>query len=116
MSVVRYISSLFLIVLGSMDCLTTVIGTLYFGTVELNPLIAGLVSTNLPAFVLVKLTVTVTVGLIFILAERTLVKAINKESQSFRTTQNLLNVALMGIIVFLIVVVANNILVILRTV
>jgi hypothetical protein len=53
-----------------MDCLTTVIGTLYYGTRELNPILADLVSSNLPAFVFVRLTVTVSVGLIIVLAEK----------------------------------------------
>lgn len=98
-----------MILMGSMDCLTTVIGTLYFGTVELNPLIASLVSNNLPAFVVVKLTVTVTVGLIFVLAEKTLIKTLNRETRSFRVTQNMLRAAFVGIILFLTIVVANNI-------
>ena len=62
MFAIKYVSSMFLILLGSMDCLTTVVGTLYFGTLELNPLIAWLVNTNLPAFVAIKLAVTVSAG------------------------------------------------------
>lgn len=62
---------LFLILLGSLDCLTTVIGTLYFDTQELNPLIAGIVHTNIPAFIILKLSITIAVGLIFILAQKT---------------------------------------------
>jgi len=108
----RYISSLLLILMGSMDCLTTVIGTLYVGTVELNPLIAALVSTNMPAFVIVKLTVTVSVGLIFVLAENTLMHSRNKRTKSFKTTYKVLRTAFVGMIFFLAIVVANNIFVI----
>jgi hypothetical protein len=43
---IQIFPSLLLILLGSMDCLTTVIGTRFFGAVELNPLIADLVGSN----------------------------------------------------------------------
>ena len=101
--------------MGSIDCLTTVIGTLYFGTVELNPLIAGLVSTNLPAFIIIKLAVTVCVWLIFVQAEKTLMKTLNKKSKSFTIAYNTLRVAYAGIVLFLVIVVANNILVLAGT-
>ena len=97
--------------MGSMDCLTTVIGTLYYGTRELNPILAGLVSSNLPAFVIVKLTVTVSVGLIFILAQKTLMKSPNKNSASFKIALQILRIAYFSIILFLAIVVANNLLV-----
>ena len=101
--------------MGSIDCLTTVIGTLYFGTIELNPLIVGLVSTNLPAFVIIKLAVTVVVGLIFILAEKTLMKSKDKGSRSFTIAHKILRIAYTGIVLFLVIVVANNILVLAGT-
>jgi hypothetical protein len=40
--------TMLLALMGSMDCFTTVIGILYFGAVELNPFIAGVISTNYP--------------------------------------------------------------------
>jgi len=99
--------------MGSMDCATTVIGTHYFGTRELNPLIADLVHSNLPAFVVLKLTVTVAVGVIFVLAEKALMNNKNKTDKSFKIARNTLRVAYMGIVVFLTLVVTNNILVLL---
>lgn len=99
--------------MGSMDCVTTVIGTLYFNTQELNPLIADLVNTNLPAFVVIKLAVTVAVGAIFIVAEKTLMKNKSKTDKSFKIAHNTLKAAYIGIAVFLTVVVANNIIVLL---
>lgn len=110
------VPSLFLILMGSLDCLTTVIGTLYFGTTELNPVIAGLVSTNLPAFVLVKLTVTFSVGLIFVLANKTLLRTTDKENHSFKTARRTLKIAYFSILLFLAIVVANNILVLLKVI
>ena len=103
--------SLFLIFMGSMDCLTTVIGSLYFGTRELNPVLAGLVNSNIPAFVALKLTVTISVGLIFILAQKTLMKTPNKNSASFKIALRILKIAYFSIVLFLAIVVANNLLV-----
>jgi hypothetical protein len=51
--------------IGSMNCLTTLVGIFFFGARELNPLVAGLVSSSLPVFVAVKLAVAV-----FVLAEK----------------------------------------------
>ena len=102
--------------MGSIDCLTTVIGTIYFGTVELNPLIASLISISLPAFVLVKLIVTVSIGLIFVFAEKTVKKIPNKGTQLFRATYSFMRVAFFGIVFFLAVVVGNNIVVIIKAI
>jgi hypothetical protein len=106
---VRTYPTLLLALMGSIDCLTTVIGILYFGAIELNPFIAGVVSTNLPAFVILKLTTTVSVCLIFVQTEKILMNNKDKTSRSFSATQKLLKVASAGIIVFLVVVVVNNI-------
>ncbi len=93
--------SLFLILLGSLDCLTTVIGTLYFGTRELNPLIAGLVYSDIPAFVALKLSITIGVGLIFILAQKTLMQTKDKDNRSFKIAFRMLRIAYFGIAIFL---------------
>ncbi len=97
--------------MGSMDCLTTVIGTLYFGTVELNPLLADMVNTNLPLFVAVKLAITVCVGLLFVQAEKTLMKVKDRTAKSFIFTHKFLQLSYGGIVLFLVIVVTNNILV-----
>ncbi len=105
----RTYPTLMLALMGSMDCLTTVIGILYFGAVELNPLIAGVVSTNLPAFVILKLTTTFFVCLTFVQAEKILMKTKDKTTRAFSTMQKLLKMAGAGIFLFLVVVVLNNI-------
>ena len=114
MFVIRYVAGLLLVFVGSMDCLTTVVGTLYFGTVELNPLLSELVSTNLPAFVAIKLAVTVMVGVIFVLAQRTLLRNRSTDDKSFRTAHKILRLAYIGIVLFLVIVVLNNTIVLLR--
>jgi hypothetical protein len=51
--------------MGIIDWLTTVIGTVYFGATEANPLLANLTQTNLMIFSAVKLSVTLLVGFLF---------------------------------------------------
>lgn len=101
---------MFLIFLGLMDCLTTVIGIVYFSVIELNPLMAVLVTSNLPAFVVVKIGVSILVGVLLILAQRTLNNFIAK-NKSYRLAKNILKVATASLTIFLLIVVANNLLV-----
>jgi membrane protein DedA with SNARE-associated domain len=115
LSAIKYTASLMLILMGSLDCLTTVIGTVYFGTQELNPIIAGLVNTNLPAFVAVKLAVTISVGVVFVLAEKALLSNSNVHDKSFKAAYVTLRVAYIGVVLFLLLVVINNIMVLLST-
>lgn len=114
MADVKYLASVMLIFMGSMDCLTTVIGTVYYGTQELNPLIAELVNTNILAFVVLKLAVTFSVGIIFVLAEKALNNPNNAHDKSFKVAYITLRVASVGIVLFLFLVVLNNIIVLLR--
>jgi len=90
-------------------------GTVYFDTKELNPLISGLVATNLPGFVAVKLAVTILVGLTFIIVEKMLLKNADKKDRSFKIAHNTLKAAYIGLIGFLTAVVTNNVLVLLHT-
>ncbi len=108
---IRTYPTLLLAFMGSMDCLTTVIGILYFGGIELNPFLSGIVHANLPAFVVIKLTTTAFVCLIFIQAEKILKQTPNKSTKSFNRTQKLLRISSAGVIIFLVIVVTNNILV-----
>jgi uncharacterized membrane protein len=102
--------------MGSMDCVTTIIGILYFGAVECNPFLTGMISTNLPAFIILKLVTTVFVGLIFYQADKILMTNQDKHSKAFRWTRHLLKAAYVGIVVFLLGVVANNITVLARAI
>jgi len=100
--------SFFIVLLGSIDCLTTVIGVMYFGAAELNPLMTGIVSTSIVAFSVLKISATFLIGFTYILAKRTLNKTLNKESKSFKYSNRLMKGAYAGLMVFLIVVVINN--------
>jgi len=102
------IPSFLIILLGSIDAITTVIGVLYFGAAELNPLMNGIVNTSILAFLALKITATFLIGFTYIIAKRTLNKTIDKESRTFRYSNRLMKVAYLGLIVFLVIVVANN--------
>jgi hypothetical protein len=103
--------SLLIILMGSMDCVTTVLGILYFGAVETNPILASIVSTNMAAFVVLKVVTTLFVGSIFYQANKILLRTDNKSSKAFVYTRYTLIAAYVGVFVFLLIVVANNLLV-----
>jgi hypothetical protein len=54
-----------LILLGVLDWLITMVGILFFGSQEINPLFAGLTQTNLVLFSFVKLSATLLIGFLF---------------------------------------------------
>jgi hypothetical protein len=105
--------SFFIILLGSIDAITTVVGVLYFGAAELNPFLRGIVSTSIAAFLALKMSATFLIGFTFILARRTLNKALNKESRSFKISNRVMKVAYAGLLCFLITVVLNNLMILL---
>ena len=108
------IPSLLLIIMGIIDCITTIIGVLYSGAVELNPLLSGIVSTNIGAFLVIKLAATMIVPLSFVLAYRILIKTQNKQTKSYVYSSLLLKISSVGLLVFLTIVVMNNLLVLFR--
>jgi len=59
-----------LILMGTLDWVTTVTGTLWFGAVEINPLFAGLTQTNILLFSVIKLTIVVLTGCLFYKADK----------------------------------------------
>jgi hypothetical protein len=100
--------SFILTLMGSIDCLTTVIGVLYFGAAELNPLMACIVSTNIVVFLALKISATFLIGITYILAKRSLNRTLNKESKSFKYSNKLIKVAYTGVMGFLFIVIVNN--------
>jgi hypothetical protein len=105
--------SFILILMGSIDCLTTVIGVLYFGAAEMNPLMTGIVSTNIVAFLALKISATFLIGFTYILAKRSLNRTLNKESKSFKYSNRLMRVAYTGLMIFLFIVILNNLIILL---
>jgi hypothetical protein len=100
--------SLFIILLGSIDCATTVIGVTYFGAAELNPFMTGIVSSSIAAFLALKISATFLIGFTYILAKRTLNKALDKSTKAYKYSSYLMKGAFAGLTIFLIVTVANN--------
>jgi len=107
------IPSLLLIIMGSIDCLTTVIGVIYSGASELNPMMAGIVNTNIGAFLVVKLAATIFIAMAYILANKILMNTPNKNSRTFKFSYKMLRIGYIGIIGFLAIVVANNLIILL---
>jgi len=104
--------SFLLVLMGSIDCVTTVIGTLYFGAIEMNPIMAGVVS-NMPLFMVLKLTATFCIAGTCLLSAKMLNSAQDKTTTSFRVGSAVVRVIYLGLVAFLVVVVANNMMVLL---
>ncbi|MCW4007630.1 MAG: DUF5658 family protein [Candidatus Bathyarchaeota archaeon] len=51
--------------MGVLDWLTTLLGVHYLGAVELNPIFASVVNSNVLVFSVIKLTTAVLIGLLF---------------------------------------------------
>jgi hypothetical protein len=101
-----------LVLMGTMDWLTTIIGIAYFGAVESNPFMAGLTSTSLITFTAVKLTTTLLVALLFYKAEKTLLVTTDKTSLSFTLARIVLRAAYIIATALLLVAVVNNLIIV----
>lgn len=51
--------------MGFLDWLTTILGVLYFGAVEINPLFAGITDSNILVYSGIKLSTAVLIGFLF---------------------------------------------------
>ena len=105
----RTASSL-LILIGSLDWLTTIVGIIFLGAVEGNPFLTGLASTNLPAFTAIKLGTAFFVGFLFYQANKTLNHMENKSSRGFVLTQYVLGGAYLASVIILLFAILNNVL------
>jgi len=94
-----------LILIGTIDWLTTIIGVVFFGATETNPLLAGLTQSNMFIFSFVKLSAVILAGLVFYKAE-TKTKISNQVSPF---AKNLLNSGYVISLFTLTALVANNI-------
>jgi hypothetical protein len=106
------IPSLAIMFAGSMDCLTTIVGISYFGASEANPAIANIANTNISAFTIIKLAAIITVGLLFLGANKVMQGTVDKTAKSFKWTQTTLKVAEVALTALLVTAVVNNVLVI----
>ncbi len=99
--------SFLLVLMGTIDCVTTVIGTLYFGATESNPVMATIVG-NVPLFMTLKLAATFCIAGTYVLANKILHSTQDKTTKSFRVGRKVMKAAYGGLLVFLIAVVVNN--------
>jgi hypothetical protein len=58
-----------IILIGTLDWLTTIVGIAFFGATENNPLLANFTQTNMLLFSAIKLTAITITGLLFYKAE-----------------------------------------------
>ncbi|MGD0645455.1 MAG: DUF5658 family protein [Candidatus Bathyarchaeia archaeon] len=94
-----------LILVGTVDWLTTIVGMVFFGATETNPLFAGLTRSNMLIFSIVKLLAVMLAGLVFYIAETK--TKISDQVSPF--AKKLLNSGYVISIFTLTAVVANNI-------
>jgi hypothetical protein len=113
---IRAVPSLSLVLIGSMDWLTTIIGIAYFGAVEGNPFLADITRTSLLSFTVIKLSTTIFVGLLFYQADKMLLRTQDKSTRSFRFTRIILRVAYITATALLLIAVINNLIVVVKTI
>jgi hypothetical protein len=109
----QMVPSFLLVAMGLADCLTTVIGVSFSGASELNPVMAGVVNTDIGAFVAVKIAATIIIALTYVLASKMLTLSPTRTSKIFKFSNVVLKVGYGGIIAFFCVVVVNNLAVLL---
>jgi hypothetical protein len=103
--------SFVLLLMGTMDCVTTIIGVLFFGATETNPVLVGVVNSNIAVFTVLKLTATFCIAGTYILSKSMLDRTVDKTTHSFRISNVFVKATYAGLVLFLIAVVANNFLV-----
>jgi hypothetical protein len=113
---IRAVPSLTLVLMGSIDWLTTVIGIVYFGAVEGNPFLAGIARTSLPAFTAIKLSTTIIIGLLFYNAEKILPRSPDKSAWSYRCARIVLRIGYAVAMALLLAAVVNNLLVVVKAI
>lgn len=104
----QMVPSFLLLAMGLADCLTTVLGVSFSGASELNPVMAGVVNTNVGAFVAVKIAATIIIALTYVFASRMLTHSPTQTSKLFKFSTIVLKVGYGGIIAFFCLVVVNN--------
>ena len=98
--------------MGSIDWLTTLVGIIFFGAVEVNPLFAALTQMDIFAFSVVKLFAVVLIGVMFYKAGS--LKGVSIGFSSF--SGRVLDSGYFASLVLLSFVVTNNAIVIARVI
>lgn len=108
------IPALLILLMGLMDCVTTIIGVAYSGAKELNPAMAVIINSSVGAFAVVKVAATVGIALTYIFARKILMRLPNKNGKAFAYSIKALTFAYVGLIGFLALAVANNLLILIH--
>jgi Domain of unknown function (DUF5658) len=108
------IPSLLILLMGTLDCVTTVIGVAYSGAKELNPAMAIIVDSNVGAFLVVKIAATIFMAVSYVFARQILQHMPNKNGKAFFYSIKALTLAYVGLICFLALAVVNNLLILMK--
>ena len=108
------IPSLLIILMGALDCVTTIIGVTYSGAKELNPAMAVLVNSNVGVFLFVKIAATMFIALSYVFARKILQHIPNKNGKGFQYSIKALTFAYAGLVCFLALAVVNNLLILIK--
>ncbi len=108
------IPSLLIILMGTLDCVTTILGVAYAGATELNPAMAVIVNSNVGAFLVVKIAATIFIALTYVFARKILLHLPNKNGKTFRYSNRALSFAYVGLACFLAFAVANNLIILIK--
>ncbi len=103
-----------MLITGTIDWLTTIIGIFFFGAIESNPFMAGFASKSLATFTLVKLSITLAVAYLFHKADKTLLAEMDKGSRSFKFSRIALKAAYIISTALLVAAVLNNVVIVSR--
>jgi len=104
--------SLALFFMGYADWLITIVGVVYLGAVETNPLFAEMTRTNLAGFTAIKLNATVFMGVLCYLGDRMLLGLKDENGRSFRVSRIILRTGYLITFGFLLATVLNNLIVV----
>jgi hypothetical protein len=100
--------------MGTLDCVTTIVGIVFAGAKELNPAMAVIVNSNVGAFLAVKITTTIFIAVTYVFARKILLHLPNKSSKAFLYSIKALTFAYVGLAGFLALAVINNLLILIK--
>jgi hypothetical protein len=103
--------SFLIILLGSIDCITTMIGVMYFGASELNPFMMGVINSNIFVFLVLKISATFFIGFTYLLAKKILNENMDKNTKAFKYSNKIIKGAYSGLMIFLLITVINNLII-----
>lgn len=104
--------SLALFFMGYADWLITIVGVVYLGAVETNPLFAEMTKANLAGFTAIKLNATIFMGVLCYLGDRMLLRLKDENSKSYRVSRIILRTGYLITVGFLLATILNNLIVV----